>query len=159
MKNLEIFWKLNQTSVLYIFLDTPKQHVGYDWPHSVSATGCLAVAHHRRHNRSWRVTATSPRMGDVLQLIARQLLLTIRSIMMFIYLMCCTPIPHHYYIINLFLSLNPIIINVQTPTLLTIEFKKKSYLNKVLFSSQKFSRFLVTSNLWSHAWSIKYRRK
>jgi len=28
---------------------------------------------------------------------------------------------------------------------------------KALFSSQKFSRFSVTSNLWSYAWSIKYR--
>ena len=30
---------------------------------------------------------------------------------------------------------------------------------EALFSSQKFSRFSVTSNLWSHAWSIKYRQK
>jgi len=29
--------------------------------------------------------------------------------------------------------------------------------HSALFSSQKFSRFSVTSNLWSHAWSIKYR--
>jgi hypothetical protein len=28
---------------------------------------------------------------------------------------------------------------------------------KALFSSQKFSKFSTTSNLWSHAWSIKYR--
>ena len=26
-------------------------------------------------------------------------------------------------------------------------------------ASQKFSRFPVTSNLWSHVWSIKYKRK
>jgi len=28
-----------------------------------------------------------------------------------------------------------------------------------LFSSQKISRFIVTSNLAAHAWSIKFRRK
>jgi hypothetical protein len=30
---------------------------------------------------------------------------------------------------------------------------------KALFSSKKNSRFIVTSNLASYAWSIKYRRK
>ena len=30
---------------------------------------------------------------------------------------------------------------------------------EALFSSQKFSRFPVTLNFWSHAWSIKYRWK
>jgi hypothetical protein len=28
--------------------------------------------------------------------------------------------------------------------------------SEALFSSQKFTRFLVTSNLAAHAWSIKY---
>jgi hypothetical protein len=28
-----------------------------------------------------------------------------------------------------------------------------------LFSSQNFLKFFVTSNLWSHTWSFKYRRK
>ena len=30
---------------------------------------------------------------------------------------------------------------------------------KALFSFQKFSRFSVTSNFWTHAWSIKYSLK
>ena len=32
---------------------------------------------------------------------------------------------------------------------------KKQLQVQALFSSQKFSRFSITSNLWSHAWSTK----
>ena len=35
----------------------------------------------------------------------------------------------------------------------------KSSTNEVLFSFQKFSRFSVTSNFWTYAWSIKFSFK
>ena len=35
------------------------------------------------------------------------------------------------------------------------ERRPTNWTKQALFSSQKFSRFSVTSNLWSHAWSIK----
>jgi hypothetical protein len=31
--------------------------------------------------------------------------------------------------------------------------------SKAMFSFQKFLRFPITSNVWTHAWSIKCRRK
>jgi hypothetical protein len=51
--------------------------------------------------------------------------------------------------------------NNRGPVLLrqTPSFPCYSSAAEALFSSQKFLRFPVTSNLWSYAWSIKYRQK